>query len=234
MDMDSAIIIGRKWMDLNDVDISVRNRCFKWPENRPRNLPTFDIHLDYKGLVAEAPPPNPAHQADADRRDRLMEIEDVRRAAGRQSKVRILKRPSTGPPMNRSATRTTDRSMEAPVPTQGPSPLVLEPRARTVAPAQETPPLMPISAGGTPSSIRDHVPLPTERIKRHRGNSWTWDTKQALEKMERTLRDKTRTTRLTSEPSAPPKSRIDTTGHSIEIHLVCHTHWHWLRKDPSV
>ena len=83
------VLIGRLWLAEQDVDISARHRCLKWPTSYRRSPPSRDLKIKYpKGR-----PVSPHHQQDADRRDRLMAAEEKRRRDGRRPV--ILKRGAT-------------------------------------------------------------------------------------------------------------------------------------------
>jgi len=82
------LILGRRWAANLDVLIDCKNRRLIWPDDQRRN-PDWGrvISARKEDLIPKAP--NPAHQQDADRRNRLMEKETWRPKA-------ILKRtPNT-------------------------------------------------------------------------------------------------------------------------------------------
>ena len=83
------VLIGRLWLAEQDVDISARHRCLKWPENHRRSPPSKDLKIKYP----RGRPIDPRQQQDANRRDRLMAVDEKRRQAGRRPV--ILKRGAT-------------------------------------------------------------------------------------------------------------------------------------------
>ena len=85
------LILGRKWFELYDIWIDPRNRRLIWPNERSlfdEAKMNTDLVVDRRALMK--PPPNPAHQADANRRDKATEEED--------KQIQILKRNPTDTP----------------------------------------------------------------------------------------------------------------------------------------
>ena len=82
------IILGRKWLSYLNLQLDVRARRLIWPENLPPT-PVFikEISVTMENLLR--PIRNPAHQADADRRDKAFQ-KDVQLDPLR---IRILRRP---------------------------------------------------------------------------------------------------------------------------------------------
>src|SRR5277367_4432906 len=78
-------ILGCKWLACLDLWLDVRNRQLIWPTHLPPT-PSFvrEITVDLRTLQQTAI--DPAHQADADRRDQAFQ-EDIR-----QRRIPILKR----------------------------------------------------------------------------------------------------------------------------------------------
>lgn len=71
------MILGRKWCEQHDIWLDVRNRRLVWPDQRPE---IDRIRLACEKVVPQAilkrPKPDPRHQQDADRREKLMAMED--------------------------------------------------------------------------------------------------------------------------------------------------------------
>jgi hypothetical protein len=80
------VILGRKWLAYLDLWLDVRNRQLIWPANLPPT-PSFvkEITVTIRSLL-EPTAADPAHQADATRRDQAFH-EDIR-----LRKIPILKR----------------------------------------------------------------------------------------------------------------------------------------------
>jgi hypothetical protein len=88
------VILGRKWLAYLDLWLDVRNQQLIWPTNLPPT-PSFikEIIVTMKRLLETAL--DPAHQADATRRDQALQKEIE------LGKISILRRPQT---QNASAT----------------------------------------------------------------------------------------------------------------------------------
>lgn len=86
------VIIGRRFFDRHDIGIDCRGRQLVWPNNIPpyhsgRKLIYLDpLILSPKCLTQ----PDRGHQADAERRDRNLQLDEKRREDGRQAGILVL------------------------------------------------------------------------------------------------------------------------------------------------
>ncbi|KAK4096564.1 hypothetical protein N658DRAFT_393552, partial [Parathielavia hyrcaniae] len=73
-------ILGRMWMERHEILIDVRHRRLVWPPDRKRDDAIERvIAVPYGTLFPR--PPNPKHQADAERRDRALDLQAERQEA---------------------------------------------------------------------------------------------------------------------------------------------------------
>ena len=106
VNMGPQLIIGRLWLDKHDVDVSCRHRSLRWSPTslshpvRDRDIP-FSLDKAKQRI-------NPVHQADADRRDRLLEKDEQRRRAGAEQRPIRYSTPTRTDPQEENLRKMRD------------------------------------------------------------------------------------------------------------------------------
>jgi hypothetical protein len=99
------MILGRGWMEDNGVYIDVPNRRLVWPKEQSQNEEIAEkLNIPVPLRILQRPKPTAEQQKDADRRDKLFEIEDAKEKPERKKVIPFSKpaspriQPIRGPP----------------------------------------------------------------------------------------------------------------------------------------
>ncbi len=79
------MIIGKSFMEYFEISPNVAKRTLHWPPNHPKTSNVISQGIQVPRRILQRPPSRNHHQLDMEARDKLIELDEKRRRAGRNS-----------------------------------------------------------------------------------------------------------------------------------------------------
>jgi hypothetical protein len=225
------IIVGRNLMRYWRLKLDMSSYLLEWPEEMPPT-PSFakQIYLPRRQLLQPMPRASRAHTYDAQRRDRLIKVDEKRRQDGTESAPTptILQRPRpvTVAALQPSAApllQTSDLFHEPGSGNQGqesPRPELIPPRALDPPPAED---VIDDTTDGL-AKPADHVLEPTPKRRLSTPRRYEWDYQDSLRTMARELSGRTG---RPASPRRPMQTETTSDGPQIDISMISATGFHF-------